>query len=36
MCRGGTVLELRIFCLRAGLSLEASQVRSEDEMAADL
>jgi hypothetical protein len=34
--RGGAVLESGIFCLRVGLSLEVSQVRSEDKMAADL
>jgi hypothetical protein len=34
--RGEAVLEHRIFCLRAGLSLEVSEVRSEDKMAADL
>jgi hypothetical protein len=34
--RGGAVLELGIFCLRVGLSLEISQVRSKDKMAADL
>jgi hypothetical protein len=34
--RGGAVLESGIFCLRAGLSLEVSQVRSEDKMTTDL
>jgi hypothetical protein len=34
--RGGAVLERGILCLREGLSLEVSQVRSEDKMATDL
>jgi hypothetical protein len=31
--KGGAVLDYRNFCLRAVLSLEVSQVRSEDKMA---
>jgi hypothetical protein len=34
--RAGAVLQPENFCLRVGLSLEVSQVRSEDKMAADL
>jgi hypothetical protein len=33
---GGAVLEWGNFCLSVGLSLEVSQVRSQDIMAADL